>query len=107
MLGKLVCYLVVYVAVGKHGVEVLHALASTAVVVVLQALLDGAHVHWMLDDLMIILWKNRGWMISCDVRRSTAPSSQVHRFQMTRWRVTHKQIIRMPSTAQNEQADIC
>ena len=34
-------HLVVYVAVGEHGVEVLHTLAGTAVEVVLQALLYG------------------------------------------------------------------
>ena len=48
-------YLVVDVAVGEHGVEVLHALASAAVVVVLQPPLNGAHVHGDLDDLMVVL----------------------------------------------------
>lgn len=48
-------YLVVNVAVCKHGVEVLHALTGTAVVIVLQSLLDAAHVHRILYDLMIIL----------------------------------------------------
>lgn len=48
-------HLVVDVAVGEHGVEVLDALAGTAVVVVLQPLLDGAHVHGLLDDLVVVL----------------------------------------------------
>ena len=51
-------YLVVDVAVGEHGVEVLHALAGTAVVVVLQPPLNGAHVHGNLDDLMVVLGGN-------------------------------------------------
>lgn len=50
-----VIYLVVDITVGEHGVEVLHALASPAVVVILQTFLDGAHVHRLLDDFMVIL----------------------------------------------------
>lgn len=54
-------YLVVDVAVGEHGVEVLDALAGAAVEVVLQALLDRPHVHRLLDDLMVVLggWARR------------------------------------------------
>lgn len=48
-------HLVVDVAVSKHGVEVLDALAGAAVVVVLQPFLDGAHVHGLLDDLVVVL----------------------------------------------------
>lgn len=47
--------LVVDVAVGEHGVEILHALAGTAVKIVLQSFLDGAHVHWLFNDVVIIL----------------------------------------------------
>lgn len=52
-------HLIVDVAVGEHGVEVLHALAGAAVVVVLQAALDGPHVHGLFDDLVIVL-RQRG-----------------------------------------------
>lgn len=48
-------YLVVDVTVGEHGVEVLHGLAGAPVVVVLQAFLDGAHVHGVLDHLVVVL----------------------------------------------------
>lgn len=47
--------LVVDVAVGEHGVEILHALAGTAVKIVLQSFLDGAHVHWLFNDVIVIL----------------------------------------------------
>ena len=62
-LAYTVSYLVINVAIGKHGVEVLHALIGAAVVVVLQTLLDGPHVHGLFDDLMIILckqWERHG-----------------------------------------------
>lgn len=48
-------HLVVDIAVGEHGVEVLDALAGAAVVVVLQTFLDGSHVHGLLDDLVVVL----------------------------------------------------
>ena len=51
-------HLVVNVAVGEHGVEVLHALAGTPIVGILQPPLDCAHVHGALDYLMIILKDN-------------------------------------------------
>ena len=51
-------YLVVYITVGEHGVEVLHALSGAAVVVVLQSLLDGAHVHRGLYYRVVILPNN-------------------------------------------------
>lgn len=47
--------LVVDVAVCEHGVEILHALASTAVIIVLQSFLDGAHVHRLFNDFIVIL----------------------------------------------------
>ena len=46
--------LVVDVAVGEHGVEVLYAFLGRPVVVVLQTFLDGAKVHGMLDDFVIV-----------------------------------------------------
>lgn len=49
-----ICWLVVNVAVGKHGVEVLHALTGTAVVVIFQPLLNRTHVHGIFDDLMVV-----------------------------------------------------
>lgn len=48
-------HLVVDVAVGEHGVEVLHALGRAPVVAVLQPPLDGPHVHRLLDDLVVVL----------------------------------------------------
>lgn len=48
-------YLVVDVTVGEHGVKVLHGLTGAPIVIVLQTLLDGAHVHWVLDHLVVIL----------------------------------------------------
>lgn len=47
--------LVVDVTVGEHGVEVLHGLAGAPVIVVLQAFLDGSHVHGVLDHLVVVL----------------------------------------------------
>lgn len=57
-------HLIVDVAICEHGVEVLHALACTPIVGILQPLLDGAHVHGALDYLMIILQDNnrRLWL---------------------------------------------
>lgn len=47
--------LVVDVAVSEHCVKVLDTLLGIPVVVVLQALFYRAHVHWSLDDLVIVL----------------------------------------------------
>jgi len=47
--------LVVSVAVGEHAIEVRNALLRTTVMSRLKALLNCSHVHWMLDDLVIIL----------------------------------------------------
>lgn len=52
-------HLVVDVTVGKHCIEVLHTFAGTPVVHVLQPFLDGAHVHRILDYLVIVLTKKR------------------------------------------------
>ena len=46
--------LVVHVTVGENRVEVLDAFFGGPVVVVLQSLLDGAKVHGVLDDLVIV-----------------------------------------------------
>lgn len=71
-------HLVVDVAIGEHGVEVLNAFTSTAVEIILQTLFDGPHVHGLLDDFMVILKrKNRhffkGWRINV-FPRSEAPT---------------------------------
>lgn len=57
LLGRVWCraYLVVDVTVGEHGVEVLHGLAGAPIIVVLQAFLDGSHVHGVLDHLVVVL----------------------------------------------------
>lgn len=52
---RAVTYLVVDVTVGKHGVEVLHALIGAPIVIILQPLLDGPHIHRILNDLVIVL----------------------------------------------------
>lgn len=48
-------YLVVDITVGEHGVEVLHGLTGTPVIIVLQTFLDGSHVHRVLDHLVVVL----------------------------------------------------
>lgn len=48
-------YLVVNITVCEHCVEILHTLACTPVVHILQSFLDGAHVHWILYDRVIVL----------------------------------------------------
>lgn len=47
--------LVVDVAVGEHGVEVLYTFLGVPVVIVLQTSLYGTHVHRCLDDLIVVL----------------------------------------------------
>ena len=46
--------LVVHIAVGEHGVEVLDALLRRPVVVVVQPLLDCSKIHRMFDDLVVV-----------------------------------------------------
>ena len=46
--------LVVHIAVGEHCVEVLDALLSRPIIVVVEPLLDCAKIHWVLDDLMVV-----------------------------------------------------
>lgn len=48
-------YLVVYVAVGKHGVEVLNTFLGILVVTVLKPFLDCSHVHRTFDYGVIVL----------------------------------------------------
>ncbi len=48
-------YLIVNVAVSKHGVEVLNTFLGIDVVTVLQAFLDCSHVHRVFDYLVIVL----------------------------------------------------
>lgn len=52
-------HLVVDVAVGEHGVEVLNAFTSTTVEIILQTLFDGPHVHGLFDDFMVILKRKK------------------------------------------------
>ncbi len=47
--------LVVDVAVCKHGVEILQALAGTVVIIVFKSSLDSPHIHGLFDDFEIIL----------------------------------------------------
>lgn len=54
-LNLVVYHLVVYVAVGEHGVKVLDTLLGVPVVIVLQTSLYGAHIHRCLDDLIVVL----------------------------------------------------
>lgn len=49
--------LVVNIAVGEHGVEVLYAFTCTTVKIVLQTLFDSTHVHGLFDNFMVILQK--------------------------------------------------
>lgn len=52
-------HLIVDVAVGEHGAEVLNALLGVVVIAVLQSLLNGAHVHGILNDPVVVL-RERG-----------------------------------------------
>ena len=45
---------VVHIAVGEHGVEVLDALLSGPVIIVLKTFLDGPEVHGMFNDFVIV-----------------------------------------------------
>lgn len=49
------CYLVVYVAVGKHCVEVLDTFLGIPVVTVLKPFLDCSHVHRILNYCVVVL----------------------------------------------------
>lgn len=90
-------HLVVDVAVGEHGVEVLDALTGAAVVVVLQALLDGSHVHGLLDDLVIVLeqrarrYPNRSRPITCVMQTPTYKrSAKTQRVSTETWLLNPK-----------------
>lgn len=50
-------YLVVYVAVGKHRVEVLDTFLGIPVVTVLKPFLDCSHVHRSFDYCVVVLKK--------------------------------------------------
>ena len=52
-------WLVVSVAIGEHGLEVLDALGRRVVEVRLEALFNRPHVHRVLDDLVVILGTDR------------------------------------------------
>ena len=49
---------IVGAAVDEHLPEVCYALFCTVIHVIVQLLLDGSHVHRVLDDVEIILNKN-------------------------------------------------
>ena len=51
--------LIVHVAIGKHCVKILNAFLGTVVIITLQPLLYGSKIHWMLDNVVIILNKNK------------------------------------------------
>lgn len=50
-----VCYLVIYVAVGKHCVKILDTFLSIPVVTVLKPFLDCSHVHRGFDYCVVVL----------------------------------------------------
>jgi hypothetical protein len=46
---------VVGLAIREHNVEVINTLISTVVIVCLQTLFDGSHVHRCFDDFIVVL----------------------------------------------------
>lgn len=48
-------YLVVNVAVGKHGIEILNTFLGVPVVAVLKSLLDRSHIHRNFNNLVVVL----------------------------------------------------
>lgn len=70
--GPISIYLVIYITVCEHSVEILHAFTSCPVVIIFKSLFDRAHVHWVLDDFMIVL-NNR----TCSQRMITAAVNKV------------------------------
>lgn len=48
-------YLVVNVAVGKHGIEILNTFLGVPVVAVLKSLLDCSHIHRNFNNLVVVL----------------------------------------------------
>ena len=63
-----VCWFVVEIAVAEHEFEVLHALLGWVVDILLQLLLNGAHVHWSLNNLEIVLVKMCAVRVWCKER---------------------------------------
>lgn len=55
--GVQIHYLVVYVAVGKHCVEILDTFLGIQVVTVLKSFLDCSHVHRGFDYCVVVLKK--------------------------------------------------
>lgn len=49
------CYLVIYVAVGKHCVKILDTFLSIPVVTILKPFLDCSHVHRGFDYCVVVL----------------------------------------------------
>lgn len=54
-------WLVVSVAIGEHSIPVIDAFLSAVIVCVLHPLLDGTHIHGVLDDFVIILEYSTSW----------------------------------------------
>lgn len=55
-------YLVIYVAIGKHRVEVLDTFLGVPVVTILKPFLDCSHVHRIFDYCVVVLkWLDRSW----------------------------------------------
>lgn len=48
-------WLVVHVTIGEHGVEVLYTFLRWMVVVWLETFFDGAQIHRLFDNFMVIL----------------------------------------------------
>lgn len=48
-------YPIIYIAVGEQFVEVFYAFHRFPVIIILKTLLDGAQVHWRLDNCIVIL----------------------------------------------------
>lgn len=53
--GHIADYLIVDVAVGKHGVEIVNTFLGVPVVTVLKPFLDCSHVHWAFNYFIIVL----------------------------------------------------
>ena len=48
-------YPIIYIAVGEQFVEVFYAFHRFPVIIILKTLLNGAQVHWRLDNCIVIL----------------------------------------------------
>lgn len=69
-------YLVVDVAVGKHGVEVVNTFLGVPVVTVLKPFLDRSHVHRAFYDLVIVLMEREKRVASVSRHPETGVSQR-------------------------------